>query len=139
MTGSVALADDSGLEVDALGGRPGVHSARYAGEQASDADNNALLLEELRDVPDAARTARYRCVLALVRGPADPAPLFADGSWEGHITRSPRGKSGFGYDPLFVPAGMQITSAELSAERKNQLSHRGAALRALAARMTAWR
>jgi XTP/dITP diphosphohydrolase len=139
VTGCAALADDSGLEVDALGGRPGVHSARYAGEQASDADNNALLLEELRDVPDAARTARYRCVLALVRGPADPAPLFADGSWEGHITQSPRGLGGFGYDPLFVPAGMQITSAELSAEHKNRLSHRGVALRALVARMAAWR
>jgi XTP/dITP diphosphohydrolase len=139
LSGLPALADDSGLEVDALGGRPGVHSARYAGAGASDEDNNRKLLAELAPVEDAARTARYRCVLALVRGPADPAPLFADGSWEGRIARAPLGSSGFGYDPLFIPTGMECTCAELSAEHKNRLSHRGSAMHALQARMSAWR
>jgi XTP/dITP diphosphohydrolase len=138
-SGLPALADDSGLEVDALGGRPGVLSARYAGAGASDDDNNRKLLAELAQVADAARTARYRCVLALVRGPADSAPLFADGSWEGRIARAPCGSGGFGYDPLFIPGGMAVTSAELSAEQKNRLSHRGMALRALRAKLGEWR
>jgi len=138
-TGLPALADDSGLEVDALGGRPGVHSARYAGPGASDADNNRRLLDELAAVPDAARTARYRCVLALVRGPGDPAPLFADGSWEGRIAHAPRGHGGFGYDPLFIPVGFDCTSAELSADHKNRLSHRGAAAHALLEKLRTWR
>lgn len=138
-TGLPALADDSGLEVDALGGRPGVHSARYAGEGASDADNNDKLLAALRGVPASRRGARYRCVLAFVRGPDDPAPLFADGAWEGAIGEEPHGKGGFGYDPLFVPQGLTITSAQLPAAEKNRLSHRGVALRRLVERLPAWR
>lgn len=126
-SGLAALADDSGLEVDALGGRPGVRSARYAGPAASDEDNNRKLLEELAQVPDAARTARYRCVLALVRSGDDPAPLLAAGTWEGHIARAAAGQGGFGYDPLFVPRGMTLHAAELDPALKNRLSHRGQA------------
>jgi len=114
-----ALADDSGLEVDALGGRPGVRSARFAGEGASDDDNLRQLLAELRDVPQPQRQARYRCVIVLVRSAADEGPLIAHGSWEGHIGSAPRGRGGFGYDPVFVPLG----------ERR----HRARALRALVA------
>jgi XTP/dITP diphosphohydrolase len=128
-----ALADDSGLEVDALGGRPGVWSARYAGDGASDKDNNALLLRELRGVPAERRTARYRCVLVLVRDAEDATPLIAQGSWEGRIGSQPRGESGFGYDPLFVPEGLQLSAAQLAAEHKNSISHRGKALASLAA------
>ena len=134
-TGLPALADDSGLEVDALDGRPGVWSARYAGPGASDAANNALLLEELRGVPAERRSARYRCVLALVRTADDAAPLIVSGSWEGRIAAAPRGSGGFGYDPLFLPAGFECTAAELSAEEKNRRSHRGRALAALAERL----
>jgi XTP/dITP diphosphohydrolase len=136
-TGLPALADDSGLEVDALGGAPGVRSARYAGEHASDADNNARLLEDLLAVPDERRGARYRCVLALVRGPNDPAPLFAHGEWRGRIGRSAIGTGGFGYDPYFIPEGLAVTVAQLPAEEKNRLSHRGQALRSLAALLAA--
>jgi XTP/dITP diphosphohydrolase len=126
-----ALADDSGIEVDALGGRPGVYSARYAGEQASDADNNALLLAELSGQPPGARGARYRCVVAYVRFGDDPAPIFARGAWEGRIATSPAGEGGFGYDPLFIPAGSDITAAQMSAADKNAVSHRGLALATL--------
>jgi XTP/dITP diphosphohydrolase len=135
--GLAALADDSGLEVDALGGRPGVWSARFAGEGASDADNLALLLQELAARPGQARTARYQCVIVFVRRADDPAPLIARGTWEGSITPAPRGSGGFGYDPAFVPAGLQHTAAELSATDKNRLSHRGQALRALIAMLQA--
>ena len=128
-----ALADDSGIEVDALGGRPGVWSARYAGEGASDAANLARLLEELRTVPDARRTARYQCVLAWVRSADDPTPVIAHGTWEGRITLSSRGTGGFGYDPAFIPAGDSRTAAELPTAEKNQVSHRAKALRALVA------
>jgi XTP/dITP diphosphohydrolase len=127
-SGLPALADDSGLEVDALGGRPGVYSARYAGEAASDQDNNAKLLAELLTVPAPARTARYRCVLVLVRTADDAAPLIAQGSWAGSIATTPAGERGFGYDPLFIPQGMQCRAAELPEELKNSLSHRGLAL-----------
>jgi len=126
-----ALADDSGLEVDALGGRPGVRSARFAGENASDRDNTARLLAELLGVPQESRQARYRCVLALVQSGDDPAPLFATGRWEGRIAYQPAGAGGFGYDPLFIPAGFACTAAQLPPEQKNAASHRGAALRAL--------
>jgi XTP/dITP diphosphohydrolase len=136
-SGLPALADDSGLEVDALGGRPGVYSARYAGSGASDADNNALLIRELADVPDAQRGARYRCVLALVRSADDAAPLVAHGSWEGRIARQAAGSGGFGYDPWFIPQGFDCTAAQLPPEQKNALSHRGVALRALAAALRA--
>ena len=123
-----ALADDSGIEVDALGGRPGVWSARYASPEATDADNNALLLQELADVPAARRTARYRCVIAWVNDADDPAPLIANGSWEGTIGTMLVGRGGFGYDPLFTPAGLRITAAEMAPADKNAVSHRGKAL-----------
>ena len=102
VTGLPALADDSGLEVDALGGAPGVRSARYAGPEADDAANNARLLAALSGVPEPQRTARYRCVLVWMDGPDDPAPLIAEGLWEGRILTEPRGRGGFGYDPLFL-------------------------------------
>jgi XTP/dITP diphosphohydrolase len=130
-----ALADDSGLEVDALGGRPGVRSARYAADAASDEDNNALLLHELQGVPAQRRTARYHCVLVLVRDASDPAPLIARGSWEGRIGVRRAGDGGFGYDPLFLPEGQQCSAAQLPPEVKNQLSHRGKALAALVAQL----
>ncbi len=138
LSGLPALADDSGLEVDALGGRPGVWSARFAGPGASDADNNRQLLQALAERPDAPRSARYRCVLALVRSADDPRPLLARGSWEGRIAHSPAGSGGFGYDPYFIPEGFECTAAELSAVQKNALSHRGAALRDLIARLDSW-
>jgi len=128
-----ALADDSGIEVDALGGRPGVLSARFAGEGASDAANLAHLLGELAGVPEARRTARYRCVVVWVRSADDPAPLTGSGTWEGRIALAPRGSGGFGYDPVFIPEGERRTAAELSSEDKNRLSHRAQALRALVA------
>jgi XTP/dITP diphosphohydrolase len=127
-SGLPALADDSGLQVDALGGRPGIHSARYAGESASDQQNNAKLLEELRGVAQIARTASFRCVLVLVRGPQDAAPLIAYGSWPGAIATAPAGERGFGYDPLFLPQGLHCSAAQLSSELKNRLSHRSQAL-----------
>ena len=130
-----ALADDSGLEVDALDGRPGVWSARYAGAAATDDDNNARLLAELADVPPERRGARYRCVLVLVRNATDTAPLIASGTWEGRIATRRTGQGGFGYDPLFVPAGHEVSAAELPAARKNALSHRGQALAALVAQL----
>jgi XTP/dITP diphosphohydrolase len=126
-----AMADDSGIEVDGLDGRPGVYSARYAGVNATDEDNNALLLAELAGLPPAARLARYRCVIAYVRFADDPAPLFARGAWEGCITADPAGSGGFGYDPLFIPAGLDITAAQMSAADKNAVSHRAQALAAL--------
>jgi XTP/dITP diphosphohydrolase len=126
-----ALADDSGLEVDALDGRPGVWSARYAGAAASDDDNNARLLAELAGVPPERRGARYRCVLALVRDASDSAPLIASGSWEGRIATRRAGSGGFGYDPLFIPEGHETTVAELPLALKNAHSHRAKALAAL--------
>ena len=132
-SGLPALADDSGIEVDALGGRPGVRSARYAGEQASDADNLALLLHELEGVPPERRTARYVCVLVYLRTAEDPEPLIATGVWEGVLLRTPRGAGGFGYDPVFQPLGMSQTAAQLPLAQKNTLSHRAQALRALLA------
>ena len=134
-SGLPALADDSGLEVDALDGRPGVWSARYAGAMATDADNNARLLSELAGVPAERRGARYRCVLALVRTAHDAAPLIASGSWDGRIAARPAGGGGFGYDPLFVPEGHTVSAAELPAVQKNALSHRGKALADLVAQL----
>ena len=134
-SGLPALADDSGLEVDALDGQPGVWSARYAGATATDHDNNARLLSELADVAPPRRGARYRCVLALVRTAGDDAPLIARGSWEGRIALAAAGSGGFGYDPLFVPEGQQRTAAELPAAQKNALSHRAKALAALVAQL----
>lgn len=126
-----AVADDSGIEVDALDGQPGIYSARYAGPEASDADNLEKLLQELDAVPDPLRTARYRCALVYMRSPTDPAPLIAQASWEGFLLREPRGTGGFGYDPVFLLPGLGVTAAELSAAEKNHLSHRGQALRQL--------
>lgn len=130
-TGLPAIADDSGLEVDALGGAPGLYSARFAGDSASDTDNNIKLLSELGCIPENLRTARYRCVIVLLPHAHHPSPLISQGSWEGRILTEPRGEGGFGYDPLFWVASDYCSAAELSAERKNQLSHRGIALRNL--------
>jgi XTP/dITP diphosphohydrolase len=132
LSGLPAIADDSGIEVDALDGRPGVYSARYAGEGATDLANLQKMLEELRGVPVERRSARYQCVIVFARSGDDPAPLIAYGSWEGRVLTAPRGTGGFGYDPIFQPAGFELTAAELSAEEKNARSHRGEALRALA-------
>ena len=131
VSGLPALADDSGIEVDALGGRPGVCSARFAGEGASDEDNLQKLLAELHDVPPPFRQARYHCVIALVRRSDDPEPIVAQGTWEGEIAREPRGGGGFGYDPIFLPSGSHHTAAELEAAEKNTVSHRAQALRRL--------
>ncbi len=127
-TGLAALADDSGIEVDALNGAPGVYSARFSGPGASDATNNALLVEKLHAVPAAERSARYRAVIVLMRHAADPSPLICEGSWEGVIQLQPAGDGGFGYDPYFFLPELGCTSAELSAADKNRLSHRGKAL-----------
>ncbi|MDE2090680.1 MAG: RdgB/HAM1 family non-canonical purine NTP pyrophosphatase [Gammaproteobacteria bacterium] len=130
-TGLPAIADDSGLEVDALGGAPGVYSARYAGVGASDADNLAKLLQELRSISADKRTARFRCIIAYVNQADDPGPLICEGLWEGHILDTPRGRNGFGYDPVFLVPGLNRSSAELTPLEKNRLSHRGQALRKL--------
>ena len=130
-SGLPAVADDSGLAVDALGGAPGLYSARYAGAGAGDAANNARLLAALAGVPEAQRTARYHCLLVLLRLAEDPAPLISHGIWEGRILTAARGAGGFGYDPLFWVESEQASAAELAPARKNQLSHRGQALRHL--------
>ncbi len=130
-----ALADDSGICVRALGGAPGVQSARYAGEPRSDARNNAKLIAALAGIDD--RRAHYACVLALVRHESDPEPIIAEGAWHGTIVDAPRGTGGFGYDPHFLDAASGLTAAELPLERKNELSHRGKAIRALIARLAA--
>ena len=124
-----ALADDSGLCVRALGGAPGVQSARYAGEPKSDARNNAKLIAALRGVAD--RRAHYACVLALVRHAGDPEPMLAEGVWHGMIVDAPRGTGGFGYDPHFEDLATGMIGAELPLARKNELSHRGKAMRTL--------
>jgi XTP/dITP diphosphohydrolase len=129
--GIAAIADDSGLEVDALGGAPGIFSARYAGVGADDAANNAKLLSALAGTPPQLRRARYRCALVLVFGPSDAAPLIAEGVWEGSILESPRGSGGFGYDPYFWLPDLGVTAAQLDPSDKNRLSHRGIAMRAL--------
>ena len=138
-TGLPALADDSGLCVAALGGEPGVHSAYFAGREgareARDARNNAKLAAALQGRDD--RSAFYYCVLVLLRSPADPTPLVAEGRWHGTILTAPRGANGFGYDPWFLPLGHERASAALPAEEKNRVSHRGLALAALAARLKA--
>lgn len=139
VTGLPALADDSGLEVEALGGEPGVHSARYAGPGADDAANNRKLLEALAGLPEDRRGARFRCVLVWVAGPEDPAPLVAEGTWEGRILAAPRGAGGFGYDPLFLDPASGRAAAELSPAEKNARSHRGQALARLRALLEARR
>ena len=124
--GLPALADDSGICVDALGGAPGVRSARYAGEQGSDLKNNKKLLDEMQEKSN--RHARYVCAVALVRSADDPEPLMAEGEWHGEIARAPRGSGGFGYDPLFWLPERGLTAAELDPVEKNRISHRGIAL-----------
>lgn len=131
VSGLPAIADDSGIEVDALHGAPGIYSARYAGADATDEENLHKLLLELHGVPDSKRTARYRCALVFMRWASDPAPLVCQASWEGVILEAKRGSGGFGYDPIFQVAGSEYAAAELSAAEKNRLSHRGKALRAL--------
>ncbi|GAB3312031.1 non-canonical purine NTP pyrophosphatase [Haliea atlantica] len=128
-SGLPAIADDSGLEVDALQGAPGIRSARYA--EGGDAANNAKLLEALDGVPESGRTARYQCVLVYLRHPADPTPLICNGSWEGRILAAPRGDGGFGYDPLFWVPECGCSAAELDAAEKNRISHRARASAAL--------
>jgi len=128
-TGLPALADDSGICVAALGGAPGVHSARYAGLPSSDENNNARLLQQMSALSD--RRAHYYCVIVLVRYADDPQPIIAEGEWHGEILRSPRGTRGFGYDPLFLDCHSGLTGAELASSRKNRVSHRGKAMRKL--------
>lgn len=132
-SGLPALADDSGICVDALGGAPGVRSARFAGEPASDTRNNAALVAALRGIGD--RRAHYYCVLVLIRDAADPQPVIAEGVWHGRVIDTPRGDGGFGYDPYFEDVQTGLTGAELPLERKNALSHRGQAMRSLIARI----
>ncbi|WNG27272.1 RdgB/HAM1 family non-canonical purine NTP pyrophosphatase [Cystobacter fuscus] len=136
-TGLPALADDSGLIVDALGGAPGLYSARYAGSPTNDAANNAKLLEALCDVPAERRTARFYAVLVLLRHAEDPQPLICEGSWEGVILREPRGSNGFGYNPLFLDPVHGLTAAEMAPAQKNAISHRALALRQLKQRLSA--
>jgi XTP/dITP diphosphohydrolase len=133
IAGLPALADDSGICVDALGGAPGVHSARYAGEPRSDERNNAKLLEIMRERQD--RKAHYYCVIVVLRHDQDPQPLIAEGLWQGEILPSPRGTGGFGYDPLFLDPLFGQTAAELVPARKNLMSHRGKALALLGERL----
>jgi len=131
-TDMMALADDSGLEVDYLQGAPGIYSARYAGQPCDNQANNEKLLRALKGVPEHQRRARFQCVIVLLRHAYDPTPLICSGTWEGYIVEQPTGSNGFGYDPLFYVPAHQCTSAQLSAEIKNQLSHRSQALRQLA-------
>jgi XTP/dITP diphosphohydrolase len=135
ITGLPALADDSGICVDALGGAPGLYAARYAGTHGDNAANRAKLLRELAGVPAERRQAYFIAVLVLLRHPDDPAPLIAEGRWHGRILEAERGTGGFGYDPLFLPEGHDISAAELEPALKNRLSHRGQALATLKARL----
>lgn len=127
-TGLPALADDSGIEVDALNGQPGIYSARYSGPNATDASNNEKLLTALTDIPEHDKTARFQCVLVFLRHADDPTPLICQASWEGRIVSPTDGANGFGYDPIFYVDSEQCTAAELTPERKNSISHRGQAM-----------
>ena len=129
--GLPALADDSGLVVEALDGAPGVYSARYAGENASDQDNNNKMLEELEGVPEEERTARYQCLIVFMRDHTDPVPIITQGSWEGRILQAPSGEGGFGYDPIFYVPTHECSGGELPLEVKNTISHRAIALNAM--------
>ncbi|MDO6639214.1 RdgB/HAM1 family non-canonical purine NTP pyrophosphatase [Shewanella sp. 5_MG-2023] len=135
ITGKAAIADDSGLEVDALQGAPGIYSARYGGEGASEQDNYLKLLAALANKTQ--RKARFQCVLVYMRHAKDPTPIVCQAAWEGTIGLSPQGEQGHGYDPIFIPQGFDISAAELSSEQKNQLSHRGLALTLLVGAMKA--
>ncbi|CDH06378.1 putative protein controls HAP (6-N-hydroxylaminopurine) mutagenesis (Ham1) [Xenorhabdus bovienii str. oregonense] len=131
ITGLPAIADDSGLSVNALGGAPGIYSARYAGIDASDRNNLEKLLEAMRDIPDEERQAQFNCVLVYLRHAEDPTPLIFHGRWSGIITHEPAGNGGFGYDPIFYVPEFGCTAAELSREQKSAVSHRGQALKML--------
>lgn len=131
VTGLPVIAEDSGLVVDALGGRPGVRSARFAGPKASDTANTEALLRLLEAVRDPRPIAHFYCVMVYLRSPIDPAPILSEGVWTGHILKTPQGLGGFGYDPVFGVSGLGLSAAELSTADKNRLSHRGQALRAL--------
>ncbi len=135
-TGLGALADDSGLAVDALHGAPGIYSARYAGQGANDLQNNRALLQALKDVPAERRSARFFCVLVMLQHWQDPTPHIFQGVWNGRILPEPRGDGGFGYDPLFQPDGLEVSSAQLAAAEKNRISHRGQALAQLRRTLT---
>lgn len=136
LTGLPAIADDSGLAVDALGGAPGIYSARYAGQGATDNDNIQKLLQALADVPESQRQAQFHCVLVYLRHAEDPTPLIAHGIWHGEITLHPHGDGGFGYDPVFFVPELTCTSAQLSKTAKAQVSHRGKALQLLLAQLS---
>ena len=130
-TGLPAIADDSGIAVDALNGAPGIYSARYAGTGASDEQNLQLLLQNMQGVDDDERTARFICLMVYVRHAEDPTPIICQGEWQGTLLREPSGENGFGYDPIFFVAEKGCSSAELAADEKNRLSHRGKALQCL--------
>ncbi len=134
-SGLPAIADDSGIEVDALKGAPGIYSARYAGVGASDEENLTKLLQALEGVPTEERTARFQCLLVYMSHESDPTPVICQGTWEGKILEAPQGENGFGYDPVFFVPEQNCTSAQLSSEVKNSLSHRGQALKLLADRL----
>lgn len=129
ITGLPALADDSGLEIDALHGAPGIYSSRFAGEKATDTDNIGAVLDALRDVPETERSARFQCILVFMRHAKDPTPLICQGSWQGQILTEAIGEGGFGYDPIFWVAETDCSAAELSSEQKHAISHRGKAMR----------
>ncbi|WJG10379.1 XTP/dITP diphosphatase [Aliiglaciecola sp. LCG003] len=131
VTGLPAIADDSGLAVDALGGAPGVYSSRYAGVNASDKDNLNKLLLNMADIPEASRAARFLCVIVFMQSADDPTPIICQGEWHGHIAMTERGEDGFGYDPVFWVSSQNQTAAQLTAEVKNRLSHRGKAMKVL--------
>ncbi len=133
MSGLPALADDSGLEVDALDGAPGIYSARYAGQPSTDQENITKLLENMAN--SAERRARFHCTLVCIRHPADPAPLICEGVWEGEVARHPRGENGFGYDPIFLIPELGLTAAEIDLDEKNARSHRGQAMKQLRQRL----
>lgn len=135
VTGLPAISDDSGLEVDALCGAPGIYSARFAGEGATDALNIEKLLGELAELDESQRTARFRCVLVCMRHENDPTPLIALGTWEGRILAAPQGENGFGYDPIFWAPEFDCAAAELSSEQKRSVSHRGKAVAELSAQL----
>ena len=137
VSGLPSIADDSGIEVDALQGAPGIYSARYAGVDASDLSNLEKLLAAVKNIPESQRTARYQCALAFMRWATDPSPLIVQESWEGRIVLTPRGSGGFGYDPIFEVAERNMTAAELRADDKNRISHRGKAMRELVTRLRA--
>jgi XTP/dITP diphosphohydrolase len=136
LSGLPAIADDSGIEVDALNGAPGIYSARFAGANATDQENLQKLLQRLEGVPDEQRTARFQCLLVYMRHAEDPTPLICQGTWEGRILHAPKGENGFGYDPVFYVPTHRCSSAELPAEIKNSLSHRGQALQKLLCALT---